>query len=455
MTRHPSYSGGFTLIELSFVLVISGVVLVAGIRSYDTYTKHQRFTATYERMNAIKASFSDFTNALARYPCPADPSLDMMDPNAGVEDCSLMPTTIPIGTCVGGVCKVAGARDTKADGDTNPDPVLTGGVPFRTLRWASATASATDWVTSHGYVVDDIVWESSVPYKCMSDHISAAAFATDITAGIWMLLEGNKTANIMHMELAQDAWEHQFTYAVSGYLAQAATFDSAYGSVAIRNEFGNTLVQPTDGAHYVLVSHGDNGFGAYNVNGGITFSCPASPALEENNCNGESVFIDGLRTMMPGIGYFDDLVMYETYVISRLWDYSNAFGFENSLYNLNNGNVGVGTDNPAYKMDIIGSASGDNVNSPLLCDYTHDSGNAYCFDPDILGGVTGIGCTTATPNNINLVTGIAGQDGANPGYVLCSGDIPLPVLTPGGQTCPTGQFIVGINLFGTIICETP
>ncbi|MFH1157996.1 MAG: prepilin-type N-terminal cleavage/methylation domain-containing protein [Pseudomonadota bacterium] len=453
--RYSRYSGGFTLLELSAVLVISGLLLVAGMQSYDGYVKRQRFTETYERMNAIKASFSDFTNASNRYPCPADPSLDMTDPGAGIENCALMSFAVPIGTCVGGVCKVAGARDTAADGDTDTDPVLTGGVPFRTLRWASATASAADWVTSHGYVAGDIVWESSIPYKCMSDHVSAAAFATDLGAGMWGPLEGDKRANTMHMELVRDAWGHQFTYAVSGYMAQTATFDTSHGAVAVRNEFGRTLVQPTDGAHYALVSHGDNGFGAHNVNGSITFPCPASPALEGNNCNGGSVFIDGLRSIVSGVGYFDDLVTYEAYVISRLWDYSKAFGFENTLYNLNKGNVGVGTDNPAYKMDVIGPVRGDDVNTPLLCDYTHDSGNAYCFDPDILGGVTGIGCTTATANNIKLVTGIAGQNGANPGYVLCSGDIPLPVLTPGGQTCPAGQFIVGVTLLGTIICETP
>ena len=453
--KSSSYSGGFTLLELSIVMIISGLLMVAGIQAYDAYVSKERFTKTYERMTAVKESFSDFTNAIARYPCPADPSLDIMDPNAGIENCDIMSDTIPIGTCIGGVCKIDGARDTASDSDPDLDPVLIGGVPFKTLRWASATTAATDWVTSHGYVEGDLVWESNVPYKCLSDHISMAVFATDLASGNWTLLEGNKKANTMHMDLVQDSWGHKFTYAVSGYLTQAVTFDSAHGVVSVQNEFGRTLVQPADGAHYVLVSHGDNGFGAYNRNGSITFPCPASPAIEENNCNGGTVFIDGLRTMVPGAGYFDDLVTYEAYVTSRLWDYSNAFGYENSLYNLNVGNVGVGTDAPAYKMDISGSIRGDDIDASLLCDYTHNTGNAYCFDPDILGGVTGIGCTTATPNNIKLVTGIAGNFGANPGYVICSPDIPFPTLIPGGQTCLAGEFVVGINLLGTIICEVP
>lgn len=48
--------------------------------------------------------------------------------------------------------------------------------------------SVSDWATATAYIVRDAVWTSNKLYICDESHTSAAAFATDLTAGKWTLL---------------------------------------------------------------------------------------------------------------------------------------------------------------------------------------------------------------------------------------------------------------------------
>jgi hypothetical protein len=52
------------------------------------------------------------------------------------------------------------------------------------LQVVKSTADA--WVTATAYEIGDYVLESSIIYYCVTDHTSAALFATDLTAGNWV-----------------------------------------------------------------------------------------------------------------------------------------------------------------------------------------------------------------------------------------------------------------------------
>lgn len=389
---------GFTLIEFSIVMVLSGILMSGMLQLYSIYLKKTKSSLTYERVTLVKASITSFYGLEKRYPCPADPSLDLSDPAFGLEDCALIPAIVPDGTCNGANCKVAGARDTEADADADPDPVLVGGIPFKTIanRITSSLVSGDRWIK----------------FAALGD--------------------------------IQDGWGQQMTYVVTGYLAQAATFEAAHGAVAIRKEDGGTLVRPENGAHYALVSHGGNWSGAYNIHGKQSVACPAA-GTEAENCDGDSTFISGLHSESAGSLYYDDFVSFESYVLSSIWDYSDVAGYEDDIYNLNGGNIGVGLSAPQEKLDVFGNVMADEVHAPQIC----DSAGTNCFPADILGGPTGIVCPAGSAaNTIRLATGIANNN------VVCSGDLPLPSGFA-GQSCPSGQYMSGVNSMGSIVCQSP
>ena len=62
----------------------------------------------------------------------------------------------------------------------------------------------------------------------------------------------------------------------------------------------------------VLVSHGEDGSGAFTGNGG-TLPLPAvASANETENADGDNTFADGARILTSGPNYFDDILFYRT-----------------------------------------------------------------------------------------------------------------------------------------------
>lgn len=75
---------GFTLIELSVVLVIAVVILSMAIGAGLTAIESQRIKTTYERMNYIIYSLDKYARTFNHLPCPADPTRNFGDTLFGV-----------------------------------------------------------------------------------------------------------------------------------------------------------------------------------------------------------------------------------------------------------------------------------------------------------------------------------------------------------------------------------
>ena len=133
--------GGFSLVEVAMVMVISSLMLVAGVKLYDLYNASGKRADTLKAMEKIDTAISDFYNGFGRYPCPADPTLRSTDANAGVENCAL--ATFP------------GARKTLAPQVGAMDPVYMGSVPFKTLQASASGAiknvTVSDSLDPYGY----------------------------------------------------------------------------------------------------------------------------------------------------------------------------------------------------------------------------------------------------------------------------------------------------------------
>lgn len=484
---------GFTLIEFAAVMVISGLLMIAGFSIYNQYLIQERALDAFRRQQLIATSLSSFVASLAtktgaRLPCPADPTLPMTDLNAGMElpgatapggVCYDLIYTDPMGTCrkfdgtagTTGVCKVAG-RDTSADPDSSPDPVLIGVVPYASIKiglglsqgWKITSGTGPGVVKECINIVDGITEE-----YCDADSDGAVDSGKRVKP---MAVRVTDTAALDML----DPWRYQMTYAVSGYQA-GVNYDAQHGAIDIQTETGRPLVKPVGSAHYALVAHGDNHMGAYNVSGQLLVPCTTGNlSVDEKNCDGDSVFVSGIRSIADNANYSDDTVYHAVINVSKLWEFSGT----EDIYNLNPGNVGIGTDTPTAKLDVAGNLKAQKTHATQLC----DAGGANCWSPDVLAGSSadnlGTLCdsTTVPPaaGKGRVAIGIrngqiyCSKNPADPSYdpsplvydasgnwVSGTGDVADPDLPspPLGLTCTTsGQYLAGYSAAGTPICCT-
>lgn len=94
--RHDSKSAarqGFTLVEMSIVLIIMSVVAGGGFALATSMNERKKEDVTLARLDAIEKALLDFRKANDRLPCPADGSINPDNADYGIEaddpgDCS-------------------------------------------------------------------------------------------------------------------------------------------------------------------------------------------------------------------------------------------------------------------------------------------------------------------------------------------------------------------------------
>ena len=408
-SRFSGSCQGFTLIEIAFVMLASALLMSTGLTMYRGYMNDKYTNESYQKLRLVDSAISLFINARGRLPCPSDPRIPITDLNAGREipiaSCVFLrdPTTAP-GTCQSGVCVVEG-RDTDADSEAlDGDPVLIGGLPFRDLKDAGSSSSASQ-----------------------QDSI--------------------------------DPWGFQFTFAVSGYLTDQSKYRASFGAIDVRTEptvavpAGVSVVDPVSSSQYVVIGHGKNHLGAYTAYGQIGFPCTPGVTRDSDNCDGNGSFTVGLRREANTVDYFDDTLFYNSYSLSMLWDF---VGTTADIYNRNPGFVGIGTSTPTQQLDVAGDIKATTVTARNLCDKTDGSN---CWSPDLLAAPAASGLSlycpsTGVPGMADVVVGI-GPDGSVPPKprALC-GTVPL-VIPSLGSTCPAGQFVLSFNSAGVAQCGVP
>lgn len=88
---------GFTLVELSVVLVIIGVALVAVINAHKIYDEKRKFETTELRLTNVEDALEDFVSVNRRLPCAAPRGVDRAAIEFGrEEDCK----SAPVGTAM-------------------------------------------------------------------------------------------------------------------------------------------------------------------------------------------------------------------------------------------------------------------------------------------------------------------------------------------------------------------
>jgi type II secretory pathway pseudopilin PulG len=122
-TRWRGKTGGFTLLEVSIVLIIIVLIIAAGIPMGRTVIESAKVTQTNNKLDQIEQSLMAYRTAFNRLPCPADPTLPNTNINYGVEAANP-------GKCTGGTPAVP---FTNTSGAPEAGNVVEGGVPFKVL----------------------------------------------------------------------------------------------------------------------------------------------------------------------------------------------------------------------------------------------------------------------------------------------------------------------------------
>jgi prepilin-type N-terminal cleavage/methylation domain-containing protein len=441
VTGTASAQAGFTLFEFAAVMAVSGLLLIWGLSLYDRYVSDKYLDSFYEQQKTVRDSMDDFFAVQARYPCPSrtDVSIeyagtpgDPNDPPAGVEDCAAR--SAAVNTCIRGICKRSGARDTPADTDGVNDFILVGAVPFKTLK-QKIDATELCYRTSDGQRV-----------PCPPPGSPLPANITRPT---------DSTTEHANMRAILDVFGYQMTYAVTSTLTDSSTFDPNNGAVGIKTENDESLVTPVGSAHYVLVHHGENNKGAFSSNGVIGEPCTATTA-DSVNCDKsrgssgtDGTFLAGIRRMATGATYFDDVVMFQAYAPPKAWRESGT-QTRPVLQSANMGNIGIGIDVPRQRLQVGGGMKADVVTVTSFCDA---SGN-NCIRPESLYN-PGAACAPANATTYKALEGFNHNAGTETLSRVCfTGNLPRPTITNSSGKCTGASArVVGFTSGGAVICE--
>jgi prepilin-type N-terminal cleavage/methylation domain-containing protein len=129
-------SGGFTLIEICIVLIISGLLLTAGLKAFNAFLMQQKVGQTTAKLKEIEQALDDYVMQNGFYPCPAPIDAAPNTPAFGKS------------TNCGGPAP-SGTHDVNG---RSRNKVRIGGLPVRTLGLADSYAS-DGWHHRYSYAV--------------------------------------------------------------------------------------------------------------------------------------------------------------------------------------------------------------------------------------------------------------------------------------------------------------
>ena len=341
---------GFTLIELSIVIIIIAITMIPLLQAIERYYDNRRIDYTRKVIAAATTMISEYPNAVVEevYPCPAYRDKPITDVDYGVSpDCSALPADVDQpGECYRGVCIIESNVD--RDGVPGNDWIIIGGFPIALIQEEAAKGNV--------------------------DYRTADQFST-------------------RMDL--DGWGNQLTYAVSyNYTIEGNREKYWLGVIDARDEFGLPTAGVGDNAHFVVVSHGPNQLGAYNSNGIVGFACDAT-TVEGDNCDNDPSFTQALGFYKSNSAQsYDDFVRFYTINSQSIWDEDeDPVWARDQVYFAPSGNLSIAMDSatlPTVALDVNGEVK---VNNNLLVDEVCDSGG-LCFNTALITGSSPCGSAT-------------------------------------------------------------
>ncbi len=280
MNKLPFLQKGFSLIEITIVIVIVAIIGTVSLVSIGNVMDNQKLVITKNRLDKIKNAVNNYFLKNKRLPCPADPTLT--DVTAGNEN-----TTGTVG-CLGINNNTTDSR-IFASG-TN---FVQGAIPVTTLGLANE-----DLYDGFGRKIDYVVNTAYTP---------AAGIANIVN-----VLDSDPRNLTFSAGTACDP-----TYNASGLAQYSSDTDCIMISASNLNlEVENkTAIVEAGRVAYAVISHGKNGIGAYTKEGqrGQTVSTNSDATLENRHiipATGIRAGSNKLVNSDPAIGGLDDIIRY-------------------------------------------------------------------------------------------------------------------------------------------------
>lgn len=327
---------GFSLLELSVVLVVISLIAGGGMSMAGGALKAADRVKTQERLNTLKIALDSYAKTYGYLPCPADRTQTPSSATFGRESrwltaCSPVAGVVNLGT------------------------VFIGAVPVRTLGLPD-TYAADGWDNKLTYAVTSFLAEEAKSYPSRNGEIAIQA---GVKSGTWYNVANRRMSTTVTSAADNGAGLARLTYVSAGNLANGmivyvngAVYKGSYtvsgvtpttmdlvGSTYTTTDVGQVAWQePATNVAYVVVSHGPDGRGAYPLNSagvpstkscndGITASitspapCPLGTNTACNdieNCNDDITFFDTTYndSNVPA-QYFDDYIVWGSNALMR------------------------------------------------------------------------------------------------------------------------------------------
>ncbi len=381
---------GFTLIEMSIVMIIVGILIATFSPLYSAYLRNQDLVDTTTTVQTVTSAVGSFRAQYGRYPCPASSTATRNDADYGHETDCEDEASIAVANCDAGICIEESSR---------------------AITFSSGGAPVT---------ITPRIRVGTIPFREL---------------------------NLQEKD-ALDGHSNRLLYAVTERLAVKNTFSLDEGGIAVLNDKDLSAIDPPGSAHFIIISHGENGAGA-RTKGGQLNACPGA-GLENDNCNvgGQAIYRVAQTETTGDAEQFDDIISYFTSVNIPLWERSAINEFH--IHQRPSGDVGIGnfTSEIFERDEIKGIAySSGALQTTEFCDEI----GANCFPSSLIGGQIIEGppgeFTNSGPNE-GLVCPVGTyMIGITNGAPDCVNDINV--------TCPTDEILEGIRADGSLDCAAP
>lgn len=264
------FSQGFTLVELAVVLAILALLIGFFMAVTPAFLNAQKAKTTESKIATLEAVLIRYVMQNKRLPCPADGRIASGDANAGVEI----------------------ARD--ANGDCTSQ---THGV----LPWVALGLTSTDaedgWATRFTYrVAQGLTRNNSMD---MSGCDPAGSAVADGTPPNQTCKAGCTVSSLVTS-------------------CTSPTNFLAGKGLTIRNQVAGTVLMdpagnPSNGAAFVLISHGENLSGSYSSTGNLNGPSIAQEGTNEAPNRADQAlaaeYIDATKSYADNSSHFDDYVV--------------------------------------------------------------------------------------------------------------------------------------------------
>ncbi len=321
--RHWRTLKGFTLLEISIVLSIVGVLLGGTLALVTSYLQQSPTRDTVQQMRAIDEALWNFRATYGRLPCPADITLAATSNGFGKEATDM------------GTCAVAANGSNFATGYG-----AAGMIPTKTLGLSDDMAYDS-WGRRIFYAIDIRYTKERAFVNDLTKTITGAAQTNPvvITSASHGFSDGELVyiANVAGMTELNSTYYKVASSATNTFALQTPAGTNVDGSAYTTYTLDGTVshvgalkIQDSNGttfayAVYALWSTGENGHGAYPKTGGtLRFNSGSTNTKELENCDcGSGTGISGTfnldfvqgnftRNASTGTDQFDDILMFKT-----------------------------------------------------------------------------------------------------------------------------------------------